>query len=77
MPKLGPIDGKDLIRIFEKVGYRKIGGKGSHVTMQRKGSPRPIVIQANKKDLPDFIISNNIKIAGMTREKYFRLRSEL
>jgi len=76
MPKLGPIDGKDLIKIFLKFGYRVTGGKGDHTTMQRRGSPRPVVIQ-HKKDLPDFIIKGNLNTAGMTREQYFKLRSEI
>ena len=76
MPKLGPIDGKDLVKIFLKFGYRVSGGKGDHTTMQKPGSPRPIVIQ-HKKDLPDFVIKNNMNTAGMTREQYFKLRAEL
>ncbi len=38
MPRLRPIDGRELIKILcNKFGFVKVRQKGSHVTLQRNG----------------------------------------
>lgn len=39
MPRLRPIDGRELIKILcNKYGFVKVRQKGSHVTVQRDGT---------------------------------------
>ena len=39
MPRLRPIDGRELIKILcNKYGFVKVRQKGSHVTVQRNGT---------------------------------------
>lgn len=39
-----PISGKDLCKLFEKVGYKLVsGGKGSHMKLKKKGYPTIII----------------------------------
>ena len=38
MPRLRPIDGRDLFKILcNKFGFRKVRQRGTHVTLQRNG----------------------------------------
>jgi predicted RNA binding protein YcfA (HicA-like mRNA interferase family) len=39
LPRLRPIDGKDLVRILcNRFGFVKVRQKGSHVTLERNGT---------------------------------------
>ena len=39
MPRLRPVEGKELIKILcNKFGFVKVRQKGSHVTLQRNGT---------------------------------------
>ncbi len=35
MPKLPPISGRDLLRALERLGFREVGQRGSHVKLRR------------------------------------------
>lgn len=70
-PKLVPQSAKTLIKVFESFGYTvSKRHHGDHIAMRKDGSPRPVIIP-DKKDLPTFIILNNLRTAGITREEYF------
>lgn len=43
--------------------------EGSHAKYKKPGLLRPIIVPRSKK-LPDFVILNNLRILGVTRE-YF------
>ncbi len=44
--------------------------------IQRRGITRPVVIP-NWKEVPVFVIKNNLRTAGITREEYFYLLKKL
>ncbi len=72
MPKITPISAKQLKKIFEKAGFRCVRIEGDHFIYSKTGVARPVVIP-DWKDVPVFIIKNNLRTAGMTREEYFYL----
>lgn len=72
MAKLTPIHYKKLVRIFEFDGAEVVGQTGSHITLKKSGAKRRLVIPTYKQ-IPVFIIKNNIRTANMTRERYFEL----
>jgi len=72
MPRLAPISGKRLRRLFEKAGYRCVRIEGDHFVLTKPGIPRPLVIP-DWDTLPVFIVRNNLRTAGMDRDEYFRL----
>lgn len=69
MFKINPIDYKKLVKIFEKVGFIISRTSGDHIIMIKKGIHRPLVIP-KKKQIPIFIILNNLKVAGISKEEY-------
>jgi len=46
--------------------------EGDHLVYTKAGSKRPVVIP-KYSELPVFIIKNNLRTAGITRERYFEL----
>ena len=72
MPKLAPLDWKRLVRVFEADGFTIDHHHGSHIVMVKNGVPRPVVIP-KRKDVARFIIANNMRTAGMTKERFFEL----
>lgn len=72
MPRIVPIHYKKLVKVFQKEGFRIIRQKGDHLVLFKPGISRPIVIP-KCKEIPVFVIRNNLRAAGLSREKYFQL----
>ena len=75
MPSIKPVHWTTLVCIFEKIGYIHVRTKGDHMSFDRPGSSRPVVIP-RYDEIPVFIIQKNMKTAGLSREEYFRLLEE-
>ncbi len=67
MPKIVPIPASRLRKVFEKAGFKCV---------RIEGITRPVVIP-DWKEVPVFIIKNNLRTAGITREEYFLLLKEV
>lgn len=61
--------------MFERAGFRLVRQEGDHRVYVKEGCLRPVVIPA-WKEVPVFIIKNNLRSAGMTRERYLELLGE-
>lgn len=72
MPKIVPIPASRLRKLFEKAGFKCVRIEGDHFVYTKEGTTRPVVIP-DWKEVPVFIIKNNLRTAGMTREEYFSL----
>jgi predicted RNA binding protein YcfA (HicA-like mRNA interferase family) len=75
MPKFAPVDWKVLEKIFLAAGFKFVRQEGSHRSYFRQGIARPVVIPTYK-EVPVFVIRNNLKTAGVSRDEYFRLLHE-
>jgi predicted RNA binding protein YcfA (HicA-like mRNA interferase family) len=72
MPKIVPIPARKLRKVFEHAGYTCRRIEGDHYVFSKPGAKRPLVIP-DWDDIPVFIIKNNLKSAGISREEYFLL----
>ena len=72
MPKIVPIPARKLRKVFEHAGYTCRRIEGDHYVFSKPGAKRPLVIP-DWDDGPVFIIKNNLKSAGISREEYFLL----
>ena len=59
-------------RIFVAAGFQFARQEGSHRSYLKSGVVRPVVIPTYR-EIPVFIIRNNLKTAGISRDEYFRL----
>ena len=72
MPRLSPVSYKQLAKVFEAEGFVCVRTEGDHMVLTKPGITRPIVIPKYAA-VPIFIIKNNLRSAGMSRERYFEL----
>ena len=72
MDRIRPVPAKRLRKVFEKAGFECVRSEGDHFVYTKKGVIRPIVIP-DWPEVPVFIIKNNLRSAGMSREQYFDL----
>jgi predicted RNA binding protein YcfA (HicA-like mRNA interferase family) len=70
--KIKPTHYQVQSKIFEMAGCVYSRTKGDHIIYHYPGAIRPVVIP-KYKEVPAFVIKNNMRIIGMTREKYFEL----
>lgn len=70
--RINPEHYQNLIKVFERFGCTYVRTKGDHLVYHYPGAIRPIVIP-KYKEVPVFVIKNNMRIVGMTREKYLEL----
>ena len=72
MPKLNPVSYKNLIKVFEAEGFACTRIEGDHLILTKAGILRPVVIPMYSS-IPVFIIKNNLKTAGISRERFFEI----
>ncbi len=72
MPKFSPVSWKVLARVFEAEGFRCSRIEGDHLVFVKPGVARPVVIP-KYASVPVFIVKNNLRTGGITRERYFEL----
>ena len=72
MPKLSPVSYKELVKVFEAEGFRYIRTEGDHMVFTKPGVIRPVVIPKYAA-VPVFIIKNNLRTGGISRDRYFEL----
>ncbi|OGI06753.1 MAG: hypothetical protein A3I68_08400 [Candidatus Melainabacteria bacterium RIFCSPLOWO2_02_FULL_35_15] len=73
--KIPSIPARDLIKVFEKLGFTFSRQTGSHVQMTKPGK-RTIVIQVSN-NVPIHHILANIKSAGITKEQFLDLLEQI
>ena len=76
MPKITPQSYKTLVKIFELDGWEYIKTTGDHIQLKKTGFIRRIVIP-KKKDIPIFIILNNLRSVKNPRDTYFDLLNKV
>ncbi|MBU4372812.1 type II toxin-antitoxin system HicA family toxin [Patescibacteria group bacterium] len=76
MPKISPIPAKKLMRVFERAGFSCVRIEGDHYVYTKDGVARPIVIP-DWREIPVFIIKNNLRSANISREEYFTLLAKV
>ena len=60
------------MKIFEMAGCEYVRTQGDHLIYHYPGAIRPVVIP-KYREVPVFIIRNNMKIIGMSRKTYLEL----
>lgn len=70
MPKFTPQHWKTIEAVFLAAGFNFERQEGSHRSYIKPGVARPVVIPTYRA-VPVFVIRNNLKTAGISREDYF------
>ena len=64
------------MRVFERAGFSCVRIEGDHYVYTKDGVARPIVIP-DWREVPVFIIKNNLRSANISREEYFTLLTDV
>ena len=73
MAKLPKISGKELCKVLEKIGFKKIYGKGSHVRFKHPDGRRTVVPVHGNEDIGSGLLTAIIKQTGLTREEFEKI----
>ena len=74
MPELPRVSGNDAIKIFEKLGFKTVRQRGSHVVLRKdnKGCVIPV-----HKELAIGTLRSAIKQAGITLEEFIKAYKDI
>ncbi len=72
MDAIKPLPWQSAVKIFEAAGCVYSHTKGDHLVYHFPGALRPVVIP-QYREIPVFIIRNNMRVIGLTRERYLDL----
>ncbi len=73
MPKLPIISGKELVKVFRKLGYEIDHQTGSHMILRQTLYPYRRLTIPNHKEISKGTLRAIIRQAGLTRDEFFKL----
>jgi len=73
LPKIGPIDPYKLIKILNKIGFKPVRQRGSHIILMNEQRTRIVIPVHSDKEIKPGLVRIIIREAELTREKYFEL----
>jgi predicted RNA binding protein YcfA (HicA-like mRNA interferase family) len=76
MDKVGKVSWKRFEKFLLAVGCEFKSQEGSHRRYKKPGLLRPIIIPCDKQ-LPQFIISNNLRTLGISKEEFVEIIKNL
>ncbi|HAH21743.1 MAG: hypothetical protein A2Y00_04125 [Omnitrophica WOR_2 bacterium GWF2_43_52] len=76
MSRLNPVDYRRFDKFLRYIGCEFVRQKGDHRIYRKANLKRPIVIPAIK-DIPVFIILNNLRVLGISKEEYISMLNNL
>jgi predicted RNA binding protein YcfA (HicA-like mRNA interferase family) len=76
MSRVTAIPAWKLRKVMEKAGFKYVRTEGDHFVYVKPGVARPVVIP-EWDEVPVFIIKNNLRTAGISRDEYFELLSKV
>lgn len=76
MPQLTPISRKKFEKFLKFIGCRLKRTKGDHLIYDRVGLDRPVVITSDK-EIPVFIIRNNLRTLKLSPEEYLEILKKI
>ena len=72
MSRIPPHSGKEMVAALLRAGLAQERVSGDHVVLSKDGLARPVIVPLSK-ELPEFVVSNNLRTAGISRKDYLVL----
>lgn len=76
MPRLTPIPRRRFEKFLEYVGCGYKRQKGDHLIWDRSDLKRPVVFPKDR-EIPVFIIRNNLRTLGLSPEEYLEILKKI
>lgn len=74
MPKLSPINGKNLIKILEKQGFERVHQEGSHVRMKHMDSRRTSVPVHSGEKVGVGLLRKILRDVNISRSEFEKIK---
>lgn len=74
MGRLSNISGRQAVKRFKKIGYRRVRQTGSHIILEHPTPGFPILSIPDHKELAPGLLRAQIKRARLTISEFLRLK---
>jgi predicted RNA binding protein YcfA (HicA-like mRNA interferase family) len=69
MAQLPRLSGREVVRLFESLGWSQVRRRGSHMILVREGHPATLSVP-NLKEVAKGTLRSQIRSAGLTVEEF-------
>jgi len=77
MRSLGNITLKDFRAALRSLGLEKVRTKGGHEAWMREGMTRPVIFQTHVEPIPEFVLRNNLRNIGISKEEFLAVLDKI
>lgn len=77
MRTLANITISEFRAVIERLGLSKIRTKGGHEAWIKKGMTRPVIIQTHVNPIPEFIVRNNLRNIGISKQEFLEILEKI
>lgn len=77
MRTLANITISEFRTVIERLGLSKIRTKGGHEAWIKKGMTRPVIIQTHVNPIPEFIVRNNLRNIGISKQEFLEILEKI
>ena len=75
MPRLPVISGKEVVRAFERAGWKMSRREGSHIILTKAGTPVTLSVP-DHREVKRGTLRSLVRKAGLSVEEFIRLLRE-
>ncbi|MBR3492225.1 MAG: type II toxin-antitoxin system HicA family toxin [Bacteroidales bacterium] len=77
MRNLSNVSISEFRAIMLLLGLSKVRTKGGHEAWMKAGMTRPAIVQTHVDPVPEYVLRNNLRIIGISREEFLTLLEKL
>lgn len=77
MRGLSNITVAEFRQALDRLGLSMVRTKGGHEAWMKSGMTRPVIIQTHIDPIPEFIIKNNLRNIGISRQEFLAILENL
>ena len=63
--------------ILVLLGMTKVRTKGGHEAWMKVGMTRPAIVQTHVDPVPEYVLRNNLRVIGISRDEFLTLLENL
>ena len=77
MRNLSNVSISEFRAIMLLLGLTRVRTKGGHEAWMKAGMTRPAIVQTHVDPVPEYVLRNNLRIIGISREEFLTLLEKL
>lgn len=63
--------------VLLRLGLTQCRTKGGHESWMKKGMTRPVIFQTHIEPIPEFIVRNNLRNIGISKQEFLNILENL